>query len=197
MLRYKVKLNEPKGYNEIKCDELYLSPDMSFISGVTNYDYELVDGQHLKIEFNENNIFHDVIVKIENVTRKGYVIFNQEFTLEIYKEYKGFYHIDGKYYFCGKDESQIDVMGKTYTITDNKIKINVVYWVEDDKVIIGDNAYKVEIQLDKDGNEVIGHYISMKGGKQLPISNCKKEFWKKVTKFYIRKRGYHYNLHYM
>ena len=187
MLRYKVKLNEPKGYNEIKCDELYLSPDMSFISGVTNYDYELVDGQHLKIEFNENNIFHDVVVKIENVTRKGYVIFNQEFTLEIYKEYKGFYHIDGKYYFCGKDESQIDVMGKTYPITDNKIKINVVYWVEDDKVIIGDNAYKVEIQLDKDGNEVIGHYISMKGGKQLPISNCKKEFWKKVTKFYIRK----------
>ena len=127
MLRYKVKLNEPKGYNEIKCDELYLSPDMSFISGVTNYDYELVDGQHLKIEFNENNIFHDVVVKIENVTRKGYVIFNQEFTLEIYKEYKGFYHIDGKYYFCGKDESQIDVMGKTYPITDNKIKINVVF----------------------------------------------------------------------
>ena len=193
MLRYKVKLNEPKGYNEIKCDELYLSPDMSFISGVTDYNYDLVDGQHLKIEFNENNIFHDVVVKTENVTRKGYVIFNQEFTLEIYKEYKGFYYIDGKYYFCGKDDTQISIMGKTYSITDNKIKMNVVYWVEDDKVVIGDNAYKVEIELDKDGNEIVNHYISMKGGKQLPITDCKKEFWKKVTKFYIRKND-DYNL---
>ena len=78
MLRYKVKLNEPKGYNEIKYDELYLSPDMSYISGVTDYNYGLIDGQHLKLEFNDDNRFHDVVVNIENVTRKGYVILNQK-----------------------------------------------------------------------------------------------------------------------
>ena len=63
MLRYKVKLNEPKSYNEIICNELYLSPDLSFISGVTNANYGLIDGQHLSIEFNNDGRFHDVIVE--------------------------------------------------------------------------------------------------------------------------------------
>ena len=110
MLKYKVKLNEPKGYNEIKCDELYLSPDMSFISGVTDYGYELLDGQHLSLEFNNDNIFHDVVVEIKNVTRQGYVILNQQFKVEEYKGYKGFYYIDGKYYFT--DSNTIKVKGR-------------------------------------------------------------------------------------
>lgn len=185
MLRYKVKLNEPKGYNEIKYDELYLSPDMSYISGVTDYNYGLIDGQHLKLEFNDDNRFHDVVVNIENVTRKGYVILNQKFDIEQYKGYNGFFYVDGNYYFSSG--TTITIKGKSCPITDNKISVNTVYWVENNKIVIGENEYKVDIQLDNEGNPINDHYITIKNGKQLLINNCDKKNWKNVTKFYIRK----------
>lgn len=188
MLRYKVKLNEPKGYNEIVCDELYLSPDLSFISGVTDSNYCIMDGQHLKMEFNNDNRFHDVIVKTEDVLRQGYVIFEQEFDVKEYKEYKGFYYVDGKYYFTEKSGTSITVLGQSCSIIDNKVKVNVTYWVENGKITIGENTYDVDIQLkNDDGTELLPHHLTLKGGMQLPINKCAKEFWKKVTKFNIRK----------
>ena len=192
MLKYKVKLNEPKGYNEIKCDELYLSPDMSFISGVTDYGYELLDGQHLSLEFNNDNIFHDVVVEIKNVTRQGYVILNQQFKVEEYKGYKGFYYIDGKYYFT--DSNTIKVKGRDWTIDENNnVNVDTTYWVEDGVLTIGDNKYDTFIYLNKDGNPINNHSVIIKGGKQLVINNCEKKYWKKVTKFIIRKDE-NYNL---
>ena len=192
MLKYKVKLNEPKGYNEIKCDELYLSPDMSFISGVTDYGYELLDGQHLSLEFNNDNIFHDVVVEIKNVTRQGYVILNQQFKVEEYKGYKGFYYIDGKYYFT--DNNTIKVKGRDWTIDENNnVNVDTTYWVEDGILTIGDNKYDTFIYLNKDGDPINNNSVIIKGGKQLVINNCEKKHWKKVTKFIIRKDE-NYNL---
>ena len=174
MLRYKIKLNEPKSYNEIKCEEIYLSTDLSFISGVTDYSYGLIDGQSLKIEFNNDNKFHDVTVKIENVTRQGYVIINQTFEVETYDNIKMYRYVDGKYYS---------------TNLSNEVTREVVYWVEDGKITIGDNEYKVDLQLDENGDPLYSHYIIMKGGKKLPINSCDKNSWKKVTKFLIRKNN--------
>lgn len=187
MLRYKVKLNEPKGYNEIKCDELYLSPDLSFISGVTDSNYCLINGQHISIEFNNDEKFHDSIIETKNVLRQGYVIFEQEFDVEEYKDYKGFYYVDGKYYFT--TGTSINVLGQECTINDNKINVNVTYWVENGKITIGENTYDVDIQLKNDGTELYSHYITLKGGVQLPINKCSKEYWKTVTKFIIRKNN--------
>ena len=178
MLRYKVKLNEPKSYNEIICNELYLSPDLSFISGVTNANYGLIDGQHLSIEFNNDGRFHDVIVETKDVLRQGYVIFEQEFKVEEYEDKKMYRYVDGKYYFTEETEY---------------VKKNVTYWVENKQVTIGDNVYDADIQLDKDGNTVFPPYITIKGGKQLPINDCNKSKWKQVTKFIIRKNK-DYNL---
>ena len=185
MLKYKVKLNESKGYNEIKYDELYLSPDLSFISGVTDYSYELMDGQKLALEFNNDERFHEVEVKIENVIRKGYVVLSQPFDIEDYEGVKGFFYIDNKYYFTSGNT--INVLGKNVTIVDNKVYVDTVYWIEDNKLVIGENTYEVNIQLDKEGNEINPHYVTIKGGKVLPINNCTRDKWKKVTKFYIRK----------
>ena len=42
MLNYKVKLTEPKGYDEISVEGLYLSTDLSYISGVTNLSSNLI-----------------------------------------------------------------------------------------------------------------------------------------------------------
>lgn len=185
MLRYKVKLNEPKGYNEIKCDELYLSPDLSFISGVTDSNYGLINGQYISVEFNNDEKFHDSIIETKDVLRQGYVIFEQEFNIETYKDYKGFYYVDGKYYFTSS--TSINVLGQECAINDNKVKVNVTYWVEDNKLVIGENTYDIDIQLNSDGTEVFPHYVALKGGVQLPINKCAKEYWKTVTKFIIRK----------
>lgn len=185
MLRYKVKLNEPKGYNEIEYDELYLSPDLSFISGVTDSKYCLINGQHISIEFNNDGNFHDSIIETKDVLRQGYVIFEQEFDVEEYKDYKGFYYIDGKYYFTSG--TSINVLGQECAINDNKVKVNVTYWVEDNKLVVGENTYDIDIQLKSDGTEVSPHYVTLKGGLQLSINNCERKYWKKVTKFIIRK----------
>ena len=185
MLRYKVKLNEPKGYNEIKCDELYLSPDLSFISGVTDSKYCLINGQHISIEFNNDGKFHDSIIETKDVLRQGYVIFEQEFDIEEYNGYKGFYYVDGKYYFT--TGTSINVLGQECAINDNKVKVNVTYWIEDNKLVIGENTYDIDIQLNSGGTEVFPHYVTLKGGLQLPINKCAKEYWKTVTKFIIRK----------
>lgn len=191
MLRYKIKLNEPKHYNEIACDELYLSPDLSFISGITDPSYELVDGQNLKIEFNDDERFHDVIVKIKNVTRQGYVTLNQSFSVKLYKDYLGFRYVNGKYYFCEKDKSKITVLGKSYDIVNDRITIPTKYWVEDFKLKIGDIEYDVDIQLEmnENGEYVIINqpFVEIKGGQRLSISECNQSNWKKVTKFYIKK----------
>lgn len=202
MLRYKIKLNEPKQYNEIACDELYLSPDLSFISGITDISYDLIDGQQLKMEFNNDGKFHDVIVNIQNVTRQGYVILNQQFTVKPYKEYLGFRYINGKYYFCEKDKSQIKVLGKDYSITNNRVTIPTVYWVEDFKLKIGDIVYDVDIQLERQDNGeyvVINQpFVEIKGGQKLAISECNSSHWKKVTKFYIKKnKDYNIKLDYI
>ena len=185
MLRYKVKLNEPKGYNEIEYDELYLSPDLSFISGVTDSKYCLINGQHISIEFNNDGNFHDSIIETKDVLRQGYVIFEQEFDVEEYKDYKGFYYIDGKYYFTSG--TSINVLGQECTINGNKVKVNVTYWVEDNKLVVGENTYDIDIQLKSDGTELFPHYVTLKGGLQLSLNNCERKYWKKVTKFIIRK----------
>ena len=174
MLKYKVKLNEPKGYNELKIKELYLSPDLSFISGITDYSYGLIDGQHISIEFNNDNRFHDAIVNIENVIRKGYVILEQEFKVEECNGEKLYRYVDGKYYFTSDNDTT---------------KVNVTYWVENNNIVIGENSYDVDLQLDKNGNEIYKHFIQIKGDKKLPINNCGKENWEHITKFYIRKNN--------
>lgn len=189
MLKYKVKLNEPKGYNEIKYDELYLSPDLSFISGITDYNYELVDGQPIKIEFNEDNNFHDAIINIENVTRQGYVLLKQKFKVEEYKNFRGFQYIDGKYYFCEKSGATINMYGKNVEIVSGFVETDVTYWIENGKLTIGENTYDVDIQLNKDGDAISPKFVSIKGGKNLVVNNSSKENWKLITKFYIRKNN--------
>ena len=70
----------------------------------------------------ESRSVHDVIVKTEDVLRQGYVIFEQEFDVKEYKEYKGFYYVDGKYYFTEKSGTSITVLGQSCSIINNKVK---------------------------------------------------------------------------
>ena len=149
MLKYTVKLSEPKGYDEIYVEDLYLSPDSSFISGVTNTESNLMDGQTIYIEFNDNNNFVEATVNAKTVTRKGYVIYEQLYHVEEYGEYYGVWFSDGRYYFCENSASTIVINSQSYTI-DKKtmsIKVPTKYWVIDDKLTINGIEYNVDIEL--------------------------------------------------
>ena len=194
MLKYNIKLTEPNYYNEIEYSNLYLSPDLSYISGVTDSKYDLTDGQHLKLEFNLNNVFHDVIVNVKNSKRQGYVNIKKTFNLEEYKDYIGFFHLNGKYYFCKSDKNEINVEGEKCKVnTKNKtIDCTVTYFIDDNKVTIDDVTYDVNIQYiikQNDNNtityEVINEpYIILKNGDVIKVTTIDVN---NIIKFYIKK----------
>ena len=202
MLKYNIKLREPQGYDELECNEIYFSSDLSYISGTTDYNYNLFDGQKLMVEFNGTSVFNEVKVNIKNVVRKGFVVYKQLFYVEPFnygKEYKGFYYVDGKYYFTEKDSNTIEVNGKEYQIEDDKVYVETLYWVEDDKIKIGDITYNVDINLfrkeykNPDGTKEYKYevneppYIILKGNEKLYVQQCNRNDWEKVTKFVIKK----------
>lgn len=194
MLKYNIKLTEPNYYNEIEYSNLYLSPDLSYISGVTDSKYDLTDGQHLKLEFNLNNVFHDVIVNVKNSKRQGYVNIKKTFNLEEYKDYIGFFHLNGKYYFCKSDKNEINVEGEKCKVnTKNKtIDCTVTYFIDDNKVTIDDVTYDVNIQyiIKQNNNNTITYevinepYIILKNGDVIKVTTIDV---KNITKFYIKK----------
>ena len=206
MLKYSIRLREPKQYTEIELldgENLYLSPDVSFISGVTSVDTCIVDGQKLLIEIDQNEVFNEVIVEAKNVTRQGYVIYDKIYELEEYKNndivYKCFRYIDGKYYFTIDDTAtSITVNGKSYQIDNNTITVETKYWVENNEVTIENHTYNVDLVMLKVSKnngtdyEYIANdnnYVTLKDGTNLKIKNCDKKYWKKVTKFTLRKNN--------
>lgn len=153
MLNYKVKLTEPKGYDEISVEELYLSTDLSYISGITRLDSNLVDGQTIMIEFNENGNFIESTVNCKKVTINGYVVYNQEYKVFEHKQGNdGFYcflHNDGKYYVSFNSGSTINYRGIEYQINTDKMTITIptIYYIKDKKLKIDDIIYDVDIEL--------------------------------------------------
>lgn len=82
MLRYKVKFGDDDfKKSELVWDEKYLSPDLSFISGITSTDYHLEKFNELEATNTIINSSGIVKLESENVTRQGFVVVNN-------KEYK-------------------------------------------------------------------------------------------------------------
>ena len=133
MLNYKIRLTEPKGYDEIPLEHLYLSRDMSFISGVTNIDSKLVDGQKIMIEFNENNNFLEASVNCKKVTRQGYVIYKQKYHVIAVDDYRGYWNDKGRFIIINENVDTIEVDTK--------------YWITDGKLTINNVTYDVDIEL--------------------------------------------------
>ena len=105
MLNYSIKL----GDEYIKKDvvvwgEKYLSPDLSFISGVTSQDYHLE--KQTQIEASINGKSDLLNIECENVRREGYVI------------------VKGKRYDASPLNDSIFINGKYYYINSGKITVD-------------------------------------------------------------------------
>ena len=79
MLRYEIKLND----NDIKRDELlweekYLSPDLSYVTGVTSPSYHLEKFDTVASSNSIINTDSALNVECKNVKRQGYIIVRQK-----------------------------------------------------------------------------------------------------------------------
>lgn len=161
MLKYNVRLtNDNVKQEEIVWREKYLSPDLSFVSGVTSQDYHLEKFNKIAAS---NTISHtpNSVLSIDaiNVIRQGFIIIkDKEYKVESGTSYNGENNyecvkINGKYFYNQNGNILIDnwlqctdgknVEEKPYlaTFTDDVLKIDTIVWIEDGAVVIDGKTY--------------------------------------------------------
>ena len=177
MLKYSIKLgNESIKEEELVWREKYLSPDLSFVSGVTSQDYHIERFDKLHVSSNTNvNPNGSLPLEVENVKRQGFVVIRG-------KEYKigknekcEYVFINGTYYYAvGTDKKFIidDILAYDndkvvtssitidYPFIANSIKIDTIAWIEDGVVNIDGVDYLYDFELNKlrsveYGNEIV------------------------------------------
>ena len=151
MLKYSIKLGDNNIQQEkLVWSEKYLSPDLSFVTGVTSTDYHLEKYKRLPVS-NGQTSDSTVLVDSKNVVRQGYIVIKD-------KEYKvesgsvidysvddsgntrnyNYLFVNGKYYYLNNDNFVIDNWltehFSSYTNTYGEA-IYKPYITEDEKII--------------------------------------------------------------
>ncbi len=133
MLNYRIKIN-PENVNDDVLDwrEKYFSPDMLFISGVTDQEYHLE-----RLDTIRGSLYDDLIemnVSSENVTRQGLVVIKGK-----------------KYKIYRRNDPNIE------TIVYRYVKINnYIYYIDKGKLRINNWLVKRDIKKTRNGEN---HYI--------------------------------------
>lgn len=161
MLKYSVKLTD-KDFkdNNIVWREKYVAPDLSYISGVTDFSCHLEKHPYMTVENPSANQSNILKVESEVVTRLGYVILkDKEYPVKkvnginyVQINDRFFYESGGK--FTIKDwlcESFVRKNGKivpnmvekdvSTTASGGKIKLDTICWIEDGFVTIDGVEY--------------------------------------------------------
>lgn len=248
MLRYKVKSNINSKLKGFPIRELYVSPDLNYISGVTDYNVGLVNGEEIVIkspyligsELNTINTLNvkrqgklgvKVVLPVKTIEKplkfdinhnyengETYItVNNNKVTVEDsddgyvfstvtqnYVEYNG----DVSYFFSGSSKGYL-INHKFYeaSFNDTEVEIETYLYIEDGKLVIGDNTYYADfsieekkpiLRLNKIGEPISqGTFLGECDGKKyyalsdsdnsLLIKEYKRNDWKNVTHFSIVK----------
>lgn len=164
MLKYSIRLSDGTiKQNELVWREKYLSPDLSFVSGVTSQDYHLDKFNKIAVSNTYSNTPTTVLpLETNNVTRQGYVIMKDK----VYQVYSSttydnisessttynYIFINGKYYYEKDGKFVIDnwlsatnESVSAVTVSANseggETKIDTIAWIEDGLVSIDGNEY--------------------------------------------------------
>lgn len=167
-------IKEEKIGEEIVFEELYISPDKTYISGVTSAFYQLMDGQAVRVENTQFGIANNFNISVENSKKQGWVDYMKKYNLysvNIACDYESLVNVElsyiiynGKYVYEDVSES-LGVNGeKVYTplstftlsnfgkITIDKtkkyVRVPTRYFIYDDKITIDDNDYFNGIDFD-------------------------------------------------
>ena len=190
MLKYKIRMTPDQVAQEtLKWTERYASPDLTFVSGVTDTSYNLQTFKSLSVESKAGGGTDIVHVIAKNVRRDGYVFVNdKKYYIKsgttknhIIGETVTYRYVElnGKYYYENNNKFYIDnwlsevnykivekdVTATTVTAaTGDYITLDTICWIEDGMVTIDDNEYYVDMEEMTKG---LRYY---KDGDKLPYS---------------------------
>lgn len=208
MLKYNFKIEKNTDLvQEIKCDSLYMSPDLTFISGLTSSEYGLVDGQPIFIREGDSNNYKKYFIQIFDKNERGYVIFNnQKYKVRRYtyngKTVYGIIFGDNNKYIADNDGIiRISSINTTYENKDDILEVNILdgdnvrefveidtkYYIYNSVVTISGVDYEVDYDDESPS-------ITLKNGVKLLVENYNRTTdnitlpnTKKVVSFIIRK----------
>lgn len=157
MLRIKAKSNIKTSLTNLNVSELYLSPDLSYISGVTDCRSNMSNGDYisLKTPYINSNVKRKI--NVEKVKRQGYVLAYEKCPIRTaysigdngvksvkYIKYNGNYY----YIFTNGNLSGVIVDGVFYnTNEDQIILIPTKHWIENGNTFIGGVKYYLNMDL--------------------------------------------------
>lgn len=216
MLKYSVRLGDDNfKRDELVWSEKYVSPDLSFISGVTSQHNHIDKNEFMSASLGADTNFAALNLTTTNVCRNGYIVIkNKKYKIETgEKSTTGggtfrYVDINGVYYYITGDtitvknwlatNSSGNVIEKdvTGTISGNYVELNTIVWIEDETVTIDGHTYF----YDRYGCEGGGIKYYEDGGCLKPeeITNCedilfrhfdKESEYQYVTKFVLSKKG--------
>lgn len=206
MLKYSLKASTNPVYNKINYRDFYLAPDLSLISGVTDYYIGIKDGEEVSVSspYFINGIRRPISLNL--VRREGYVLTMEKFPIlelknvgedrEIvhYIEYNGNY-----YYEFSKDEFDGFMVGGFFYKRnhDNTVTLPIKNWIENGVVYIKGKKYYADMNLVPNNLYANGYETpTIKGSETNTVldtidSNAIKvvdyeyDKWKNVYKFVI------------
>lgn len=160
MLKYKINIKNLNndGVEKINCESLFLSPDGTFLSGITSCEYGLMDGQTIFVHEEGTEIYNESTISIEKVTRRGYIIIDQKYKVETFDNgLSGFTFVDGNTYISDSDtltlsspyyggEGEDNIKLNNDSIKDGYITIPTKYYVENGKLFINNVHYEVDFE---------------------------------------------------
>ena len=194
MLKYNLKLKQNSSeFVEVKCENLFFADDLTYISGITDSLYGLVNGQPIYVCVNDSSEMQEYQVETQNVEYQGYIDYEQQYNVETFlyegNEYKGIIFADGKKYISKDGEklyinSYMMVNKEEVLLTNDTINISTRHFIVNNHVTIGDITYFIDLETLDDKPKLI-----LKNGKELDIiiTSEKEKYPQYKTYFTIRK----------
>jgi hypothetical protein len=156
MLKYSLKAHMTPELNKLNIRETYLSKDLSYISGVTDYFEGIRDGEEVSLSspYVENKI--QTKINLDLVRRQGYVITKERKSINSvdvidYDEVKTVRYIEynGNFYYeyANNGLKGFLIEGFFYRTNDNTVTITVKNWIENGVVWIKGEKYRVDTNL--------------------------------------------------
>lgn len=192
MLKYNLKLKQNSSeFVEVKCENLFFADDLTYISGITDSVYGLVNGQPIYVCVNDSSEMQEYKVEAQNVEYQGYVIFKeQEYKVEkfVYEgnNYFGIIYADGKKYidktgdgihinsYMNPHLERLFVFNKIETV-----KLATKYYIVNNFVSIGGISYYIDSETLENVPQ-----LTLKNGTRLRIYYENRQ---EKTHFIIRK----------
>lgn len=197
MIKLKLKPSYELGQTEIQFYDLFVSQDLSFISGRTPSQNNVANGETIKVVNNSNQFISTLNAETENVTVKGKVFYKKELPVKRIKKvfnkpidyYYEIVELENSYvehngdicFYCDKMGGYlVDHVFYAAEKNDESITIETHAYIEGDYVVVDGEKYYVDFS-DKDMPVKDFPYSIIK------VNLFDRKKWKKETKFTFKR----------